>query len=231
MLTWNRYALVQRTLESLSSTLLRSDVELLIWDNGSHDGTRELVQGLADRTNIHAISSSFNFGVAPARAAMLPLTTGDIVISIDSDVIIESDGWIDSIADILSDPKIGAVGVDGCFIREDFEHYWELTQNGRCDVVCGWCQAIPRHVIDRGVQFDSGYGVYFFEDYDICLQVLDLGLQVVCSSRIGIKHDESFPSDYQPPKQWEKAKQRFNAKWSHRGLVRSQGGYSTDIEE
>ena len=139
MLTWNRKTLVQRTLDSLGSTLSRSNVELLIWDNGSHDGTRELVQGLADRANVRVLSSSFNFGVAPARAAMIPLTTGDIVVSIDSDVIVESDDWVDSIVDILSDPKIGIVGVDGCFIREDFNR-----MAGRVQMING-CQSRSPH--------------------------------------------------------------------------------------
>ena len=135
ILTWNRLSLVLQCLDSLEDTLRRPDVEVLIWDNASNDGTREYVSKLSGYPNLFVHLHPTNIGVAPARAQLLPLARGEIVVSIDSDVIATDNQWLDKISELLSDSSIGLCGIDGCDIDLSFENYWNLVTEGQCDVV------------------------------------------------------------------------------------------------
>ena len=221
LLTWNRLSLVSQCLESLMDTLHRPDVEVLIWDNASNDGTREYISRFSGLPNVFVHFHPKNIGVAPARAQLWPLARGEIVISIDSDVIATDNLWLEKIEKMLSDSSIGLCGIDGCDIDLSFENYWILVSEGQCDVVSGWFQAVHRRAINLGVRFDANYGRYFFEDYDLCMQVHSVGLSVICSPNIGLKHCQEL-SDEHPSHQWNLARSLFDQKWKGLGLTRAE---------
>src|SRR5947207_2284970 len=84
VVTWNGRALLERSLPALAAQTLR-DREIVIVDNGSTDGSDELVGRLCpeavllrSRTNLHFAAGN-NLGLSRARGRYLALLNNDCI--------------------------------------------------------------------------------------------------------------------------------------------------------
>ena len=84
----------------------RNDVELLLIDNASSDGTSKILDGYRDRA---IILHETKRGPAAARNRGLSNATGDIVAFTDADCVVHRD-WLSRIIAPLRDPVVGIVG-------------------------------------------------------------------------------------------------------------------------
>ncbi len=80
---YNRAKTIKRVIKSIRSSNFK-DYELIVVDDGSSDGTYEICDGLSDKV----ISNPKNLGVSNSRKIGLEVAAGEIVIFIDSDIII-----------------------------------------------------------------------------------------------------------------------------------------------
>lgn len=65
----------------------KEEYELIFVDDGSIDGSLEMIQGLHERdSRVKAISFSRNFGHQTAVSAGLKYSTGEIVVVMDGDL-------------------------------------------------------------------------------------------------------------------------------------------------
>ena len=81
---YNREKTIEQTLLSIRASLYK-DYELLVIDDGSDDRTGEIAEKYADRVFRH----EKNLGEAAARNSGLQISQGDIIINIDSDIVIQ----------------------------------------------------------------------------------------------------------------------------------------------
>jgi len=94
IITWNSRQLLQDGLESIYAGTNKVTFEIIVVDNGSHDGT---VAMLRERfPGVRLIENSKNRGVAPARNQALQAATGDFVLLLDADTRI-APGAIDEL--------------------------------------------------------------------------------------------------------------------------------------
>ncbi|HEY6924242.1 MAG TPA: glycosyltransferase family 2 protein [Steroidobacteraceae bacterium] len=94
-------------------SVLASDipVKIVLIDNASGDGTLELARQYASRySNVIAIDSGGNIGLAAGNNLVLPHIEGDYVLILNPDTVIEPDTLSALIALMERDPKIGVVG-------------------------------------------------------------------------------------------------------------------------
>lgn len=83
LITWNGRKLLSNCLKSMSFLLQREDVEVIVVDNGSEDGT---IHFLHDKyPDITAISLDKNRGVAYARNRALERANGEYLWILDND--------------------------------------------------------------------------------------------------------------------------------------------------
>ena len=115
------------TLEALLTRVLSVpvDKEVLVVDDGSHDGTREVLEALARRLPIRAYYHERNRGKGCAIRTALPEARGEIVIVQDADLEYDPEEYPNLIEPILS----GEVNVvyGSRYLRHDnplpFTHY------------------------------------------------------------------------------------------------------------
>lgn len=91
--TWNRADLLARTLEEM--TRLRDpgcDWELVVVDNGSTDGTPEVLAGFQDRLPLRVVHEP-KLGHSNARNAAVEAVVGDYIVWTDDDVLVPED-WL-----------------------------------------------------------------------------------------------------------------------------------------
>jgi glucosyl-dolichyl phosphate glucuronosyltransferase len=110
--TFNRETLLRRTLDSLRAARRPAglDIRVLVIDNGSSDGTRELVRETAERFD-GDLRYLFEpvAGKPHALNAGLAATSGDLVGLIDDDEEI-GEAWFECIARELADEDVDFIG-------------------------------------------------------------------------------------------------------------------------
>lgn len=84
VISWKMRDLAKRMLESLHAFVRSVDFEVIFVDNGSEDGTAEMVETLFPNTRL--IRNPTNRGVAPARNQAIKLARGRYVWILDADL-------------------------------------------------------------------------------------------------------------------------------------------------
>jgi len=221
MLTHNRLSTMQACWRSLEGTRRRTDVEFIILDNASADGTPEwLFAQQGERVCVER--SLENLGVAKGRNMLSRMAHGDILIFLDSDTIIEDEGWLATLTAPFEHENIGVVGCAGCLVRWELPLLFTLSPRlpGLVDVVSGWCLAARREVF-QGAAFDEDYGLFHEEDSDFCMQARRHGYDVWGTGYIGVQHTPgNSGSEYSAR---EKTLARFRLKWQERGYIQAEG--------
>lgn len=85
IITWNEAGNLRRCLDSLVGKLDHSRDEIIVVDNGSSDGTADLVQSYSEP--IRYLFLEKNYGVGPARNRGLFLARGEFCMTLDNDTI------------------------------------------------------------------------------------------------------------------------------------------------
>ena len=84
MPAYNEAETIERVLDAVLAT--PQEKEVILVDDGSTDGTREIIRRLADREGVVAIIHPFNQGKGAAVRTALAVATGDVVIIQDCDL-------------------------------------------------------------------------------------------------------------------------------------------------
>lgn len=118
---------LQETVESLKAQTLRAS-EIILVDDGSRDGTRELIKALIAASPRHVIRHAFqeNAGQAAARNRGIAMARGRYILPLDSDDLI-APNMAEVCASVLdSKPDIALVFTD----REEFGDRAAFVQAG-----------------------------------------------------------------------------------------------------
>jgi glycosyltransferase involved in cell wall biosynthesis len=178
---------------ALASALRQEgQIEVLVFDDGSSDGTADMVRAEFPTVRLHREPRSVGLIVARNRAA--ELVDAPVIVSIDDDAELADPGTVAQTLRDLAAPRIGAVAIP--HVDEYGAGAWAPVAPDREAV---WATAVfvgTAHAIRRDVfRALGGYRGDFFhqgEEADLCLRMLDAGWWV----RLGraaqpIRHLES----------------------------------------
>ena len=152
MLTYNQRETTLRALASIEPSRL-AKVEVLLWDNGSADGTMDAVREYFP--SVHAHHSTENLGVAGGRNAAAAMAIErffpDYLCFLDNDLVLTT-GYVDALVDVLErDPAVGQVQSKLRYLdRPEL-----LNDGGGCEITFWLGRTRPVGVgeVDRG-QYD-----------------------------------------------------------------------------
>lgn len=106
VLTQNRLELLRRCVDDVLLRTSEKTREIVIWNNGSDDGTAEYLDALTD-PRIRVVHSPENIGMN-AYAQAFALTTQDYLVELDDDVIEAPQRWDETLLEaFLRLPKVG----------------------------------------------------------------------------------------------------------------------------
>lgn len=221
-LTYNRRGITARCLRSLAPTLARPDVEWLIVDNRSEDGTTDWLRKLARRyparVRIHLHAT--NAGVAGGRQILLDAARGETLVILDTDVEARAPDWLDRLTAPLARPDVALAGPGGCWVTPDWTNYDPAPAGyvGEVDVCAGYCQAFKREAV-AGFRFDPFFNPRWHEDSDMCLTIRSRGWTIWHTGDVGLFHIFSHSGDDGSCA----TKQQYLAdKWRGKGLIRAE---------
>jgi glycosyltransferase involved in cell wall biosynthesis len=190
--TYQRAALVQEAIASVLDQT-RRDFELVVVDDGSTDGTSEIVRrrfGGDPRVRVH---TKANGGTASARNAGIDAAAAPVVAFLDSDDLWLPDYLDSQLAALDREPGVAMVLCDARY-EGDWE-YGADTVFGRrgfraplsLDDVCNGAWALPscmvaRTAVMRALRFDETYRV--IEDTELLFRFFAAGHRVALNPAV-----------------------------------------------
>jgi GT2 family glycosyltransferase len=177
---YNQLEYTRGCLESLRRTT-SADVELILVDNASSDGTADYLKTLSD---LVVIANRENRGFAGACNQGIYAASGEWVLVMNNDVIL-SNGWLQGLLSAAGERQLDMVSPA---IREgrlnyDLEaHAEELTSRMksvlRRGVVNGICFMAHRRVFEAIGVFDENFRIGQYEDKDLFLRARRAGFHL-----------------------------------------------------
>ncbi|TCG06977.1 glycosyl transferase [Paraburkholderia steynii] len=207
VLTYNNLNLTKDCLDSLERYSNDVDLEIVIVDNASSDGSpAHLPAWAASRKNVKLILNHDNLGFAAGNNQGLAAATGDYLVILNNDTVV-THGWAMRMVNHLrNDPELGIIGpvtnnignearVATRYRGLDEMHAEAQTLTDRrlgdwfeLNTVAFFCAMLPRSTYERCGPISEDYGVGFFEDDDYCRRVQAAGLRVGCAEDVFVHH-------------------------------------------
>jgi len=203
ILTYNQK---DKTLECLSSLLRGADMpfQILVWDNGSQDGTLTAVNDAFPHVSTHY--SETNLGVAGGRNASAQQALRELgathILFLDNDILVEP-GFVGALYEpFTSDPQMGQTQAklrfmhdrslinDGGGARISFV-FWRVKpvgfgeqDQGQYDapkpcIACGGAMMVRSEVFQQLNGFDPLFGPFGPEDLDFSLRLQATGYKAL----------------------------------------------------
>lgn len=198
----------QTVADALDSVLSQSyrDVETVVIDGGSTDGTQEILRTYSDRLSI--LVSEPDKGIYDALNKGIGKATGDVIGLMHSDDVFADANVLARVAAVFVDPTVQAVYGDLLYVRKsdtgDVVRYWRPGEFSRRKLVWGWMPPHPTLYLRRSVYgrvggFDTRYRIA--ADYDHILRVFSEPAlnpvyipTVLVKMRLGGSSNRSFSS-------------------------------------
>ena len=236
VLTYNNLDFTKACLRSIDAESCWPNLEVIVVDNASSDGTRafleEWARGGAGR---RIILNEHNLGFSAGNNVGLAAANGDYLVLLNNDTYV-TPHWVGTMVKHLArNPDIGILGPVTNNIGNEARveiHYADMQEMKRAaaaytsrrmgklldvDTVAFFCVAMPRSTYERIGPMDEAFGVGFFEDDDYCRRVQAAGLRVVCADDVFVHHhlSASFDALKAEKKQelFERNKAIYEAKW------------------
>jgi O-antigen biosynthesis protein len=199
ILTYNQLSFTKQCLDSIYRNTNEEDIEIIIVDNGSSDGT---IDYLKKSPGLKTVFNETNAGFAKGCNQGLDIATGQAILFLNNDTIVTKN-WLESMITLLySDEKIGMVGPVSNYVNgpqqipvdysdieaiQDFSSKYCESQRGKSKLVLrlvGFCLLVRRELLDKIGGFDERFEYGSFEDDDLCLRAVKSGyqLQIVMDS-------------------------------------------------
>ncbi len=210
VLTYGNLALTRECLASVDACREGIDLEMIVVDNASTDGTPEFLRAwAAERRDVRLILNDANLGFAAGNNAGLAAASGDYLVILNNDTVVTPWWAWKLVGHLRNEASLGLVGPltnrIGNEARVD-THYRGLAQMpAEAERItapnCGrwfemraaafFCVMMPRSTFERCGPLCEDYGLGMFEDDDYCRRVQREGLRVGCAEDVFVHHEHS----------------------------------------
>ncbi len=202
IVSYNTKDFLKRCMDSVFSERGIESLEIIVIDNNSTDGTKEMLSG---HSEFITVFNKENVGFAKAVNQGIKKSSGDYLLLLNSDIVVKQQSFKKMISFAKEHSEAGIIG--GCLLNLDnspqasvyhfptigraikeywfrqkgtFEKYIPLIKKGNStsvEVVTGAVMLIPRKIIEKIGLLDERYFMYF-EDLDYCRRVNKAGYKI-----------------------------------------------------
>ncbi len=203
----NQRSLTQKCLDSVLRHTT-TPYELLLVDNGSTDGTLELLKSFGEqsgpqRTTI--LQNAENRGYIAACNQALAEVQGEFTLFLNNDTM-ATPQWLEGLLAHMADPAVGLVGpmsnkvpAPQCLPITDLaDRSPDTVANERrsrfarqfltVQRLSGFCLLVRKAVLDQIGPLDEQFGIGFFDDDDLCFRAADAGWKLRIALDVFVHH-------------------------------------------
>jgi len=211
IVNYNTRDLLKSCLRSVFKNKDKLKLEVIVVDNGSTDGSPEMVKKESPRVRL--IENEENLGFAKAVNQGIKRAKGEYILLLNSDVIMKSGALREMLNFAERHPLAGIiggklVGPDGSIqasvyhfptILRAVREFWfgqkdayqkyapQVDKPAIVDAVTGAAMLIPKKIIDEVGLLDERYFMYF-EDLDYCRRVKKTGYRTYYLPQVEFVH-------------------------------------------
>jgi GT2 family glycosyltransferase len=188
-------------------------IELILVDSGSSDETRDIDRYVV---GAHVLRFDANIGYLRGCNAALQLTSADVVLYLNNDVLLASDAVGAALRRLRSNPRVGAVGGKvvrchgvlqeaGCIVWRDGSTSGYLRDQSplvpeanfvrTVDFCSGVFLMVRGDLVRRLEGFDDSFAPAYYEDADLCVRIAQAGHDVLYDPSVIVFHHEYGSAD------------------------------------
>lgn len=171
------------------------NVEVIVVLDGSIDNSELVIDGLIPDYPVSLLYEwQENAGLATARNNLIKLANSPLVWLLDDDMIVNGDAlechitWNRDLAPILTGP-CNLEGHQG--LKDFYSNRWERLKNKQYIANPGDMSfantSFPVKLLLK-TPFDQGYKKYGFEDYEVTIRLMKLGVKIGYEVKAGVVH-------------------------------------------
>ena len=186
----NEASMIGRCLDAVANqSLSPSQLEVIVVDNGSSDGTVEIANSFASRIQVQVVHKHGGY-VSAVRNAGADVARGGIIAFLDADCLIGRN-WAEQAIDTLRDPNIGAVGgpvlpAGSTWVARSWFDNAVVVKVGKVKHLGTAALALRREVFEHIGRFDEALETN--EDFELCLRVRQEGLSIYSVPALAVTH-------------------------------------------
>ena len=196
------------------------DLEAVILDNGSTDGTSEWLEELASQdSRVRVIHADHKLGEGAAKNIVLKQSLGRTVILLDTSAEICSDIY-GRLEEMLDQKDVGVAGPFG--LRTDNLHHFHdgEGESGEMDAMQAYCFAFRRSALKEVGLMRESFRFYRNLDIDYSFHFKEAGKKIVADASLGVvQHEHRVWTELAEGERDEmslKNYRRFLEKWGDR---------------
>jgi len=255
--TRNKFKLLHTCVSSVIAKTNYTNFEIIIIDNQSDDSdTLEYLDYLHMQSLSRVIKYSHSFNYSAINNFAVQHAKGELICLLNNDTEIINESWLTEMVSHAMRPEIGAVGAKlwynnnklqhggviiglGGVADHSHKHYsrgnvgylgrLELIQN--LSAVTSACMVMRKEVFNAAGGLNSKNLEIAFNDIDLCLKIISLGLRIVWTPFAELYHHESVSRGLEDTPE---KKVRFNAEiaymkktWQH--LLSNDPAYNPNL--
>lgn len=230
---YNSEATIRDTLRTIQMQT-HQDIEHIIIDGGSTDGTLEILE--KNKAHIAHLTSEPDNGLYDAMNRGIAKATGDVIGLLNSDDMLAHENVLAKVVSALSDPDIDACYGDLLYVNQQdtnqIARYWKSSPFKPEMISKGWIPAHPtfyarKEVHDKfGMLFNLNYKLA--ADYELLLRLLVTHKikvtyipEVMIKMRLGGTTNKSFSNIFNQNKEIMRALNSHNYSYSPVKMVLS----------
>jgi len=235
VVTYGNREMTRACLDSVRDLGAWPNLQVIVVDNASADGTPDDLRERAARGEITAIFNERNRGFAAANNQGLGIADGRYLVLLNNDTVVTR-GWIGALVRHLgAKPSVGMIGpstnaignearVDAGYASLDEMPGWAAEFVRRNDgvtfaipMLAMFCVALRREVFETVGPLDERFGVGMFEDDDYAHRVRAAGFEIVCARDAFVHHWMKASFSKMPEEEYralfERNRRLFEEKW------------------
>ena len=221
IVTYNQKHLTELCLASVLRATEYPNIEIIVVDNGSTDGTREWLQEReAELPLLRVVLNDTNEGFAAGCNRAFAEARGEILCFLNNDTVVTR-GWLSAmVRELESSPRIGMVGPStngvanaarvepGYTGLHDLEAWaadfvWtHRDESFAIPMLALYCAAVPRRVWEEVGPLDEGYATGMFEDDDFSRRLRKAGYELRCVRGSWVHHWQQASFGSLPPEDY-----------------------------
>ncbi|MBI5621659.1 glycosyltransferase family 2 protein [Candidatus Falkowbacteria bacterium] len=217
---WNGREVTERCLRSIFDTAKGLTFEVMVIDNGSTDGSVEMIK--KNFSQVRLILNPTNTGFVFANNQGMAASRGDFVWLLNNDTVVRPDALQNFVAYMRAHPRVGVAGChlvnpDGShqysvrrlpklfdqiivltkmhnffpgLLKQHLQFDFDFSREQSVEQVMGACLMIRREVIQQVGLLDKNIWSWF-EDVDYCQRVRAAGWDIGYTSKATVMHLKS----------------------------------------
>jgi GT2 family glycosyltransferase len=218
ILNFNTKKLLYDCLKSVLASTGPYQIETIVSDNGSTDGSIEMVK--SEFPQVKLLENNANLGFSKGNNVAVRVSQGRHIMLLNSDTVVQPDAFEKMIAKADTDRTIGALGPKillasgeldpsarrnfpnpaNAFLRlfglsklSNYNITGPIDQEMEVEAIMGACMLVPRAVIDKVGMLDEEF-FFYGEDLDWCYRIKEAGYKIVYYPKAEILHFKSASS-------------------------------------